>query len=1073
MKKVEYPLRDLTLTGINLTEVPDFCWRGNQVSPRLIVVTESPTRSEIRAGQGYVSDAAHLLEKVLAEAGLYESDVFFYHLNTDPRYDESGKLLPPTIEELFVYAAKFHEIVLSLIPKHILMLGNGAVSTLLGRDSASSSAGATLEYIFPYLLQKACEEGNSDPWLAGRSVESLPSIVVSTDLHPSVFFTNERDLPVWQYRITKLVENLGHKVELAPTDVVLLDTFDRARNFLTAWLDEPLDTLVYDWETCDLNPCTHKETITRTIGFARDATTGYCIPTWHKDNAWGFEKQVQICSLIGKLLRKPRRATCGLNLLFDNLVSRCDPWLDMGQDKLPGIREEVMYLAYVNDETGPQGLKELSNVYTDLNCYDDELEAWIKGDPAVKTNYGLIPFNILGRYNALDVIATFRLRNALVKKISEDDRGPFLDIAFKLMNIEGQALEDMAFHGQKIDRDILFKEGKYHEHNLREAMFKLMNAPEMKDFISKRRVKKAVEYAQEKICQPINLLKEYTNLYPTLDFDRKEMRKRITSFTSMLLNESAKIDHEGNIIGRLGELHPEAKLAKELYASILIRKYDELNPDNDDLTKWKPWLKDEEYQADEEELIYYAKNAGQGYKPNFNTSGGGEMGDFFFDFLKVPISVRSEKTGKPSLAKEARPQLIGAHPLITDFFKYKDTVKEYGTYFKPLIKGVRLLEQGLDSPEIDKNYCSHLEIRLGKVVTGRTSAQRIQTFPRKGKVKNMYVSRFHHGLIVQGDMGQAELRVIASLANEPKMIEAYLAGEDLHKTTSALLFGKDFTECTDPKFKKEMRAGAKRINFGTVYGIGAQGIVRTCKQEGVELLRVGGYNVEQVYELVADRMGIQRNDPYAYGELEFAVDQIRVEIAEEVLKKFYNAYPDLTIWVDKVHNFIEENAYYFSPFGRIRRLPGIRSENREDQGDALRQGQNFPVQSAASDIALIALAATDWEIKECKILALSIAAIHDSLIYDSPLEQAVKVAEILKRRLCTVEENVRMLIPEFSTSWLKVPLAADISIGPSWGVDYPYVGDGKIKVQDVENGDPEDLIIEVIKFWDWYDARSN
>ncbi len=134
----------------------------------------------------------------------------------------------------------------------------------------------------------------------------------------------------------------------------------------------------------------------------------------------------------------------------------------------------------MHDENSNRGLKELCNVYTDLHCYDDELEEWKRLHKP--KHYGEIPLRILGPYNANDVIATNRLFERLEKELVTDGRGPFLEIALRLMSVQGQALEDMAYHGQQVSREILFVEGRKHEEHLGEAVAKLMEAPEMREW---------------------------------------------------------------------------------------------------------------------------------------------------------------------------------------------------------------------------------------------------------------------------------------------------------------------------------------------------------------------------------------------------------------------------------------------------------------------------------------------------------------------------------------------------------------------------------------------------------------
>jgi hypothetical protein len=630
----------------------------------------------------------------------------------------------------------------------------------------------------------------------------------------------------------------------------------------------------------------------------------------------------------------------------------------------------------------------------------------------------------------------------------------------------------MAFNGQKVDREICFREGRNHELHLREAVMKLMAAPAIKDFINFKRGAIAAKETRELLFQPVNLTRAYLHTYPQAN--PQVIRARVGRFVKLLKTKKAELTATGEVRLEGGALYEDSAWVKEVFDLVYAERFKVLDPAKDNLEKWKPWLRDEEYQADEEELLYDAANAGTGYKPNFNTHGGGEMGEFFFGHLHLPVNYRSEKTGAPSLSKEARPQLIGLHPILTDFFNYKDTVKEYSVYFKPLIKAFRQLDHKADSTELDPSGLSHLEIEMGRTVTGRTRAQRLQTFPRQGKVKNMYVSRFEEprGLIVQADMSQAELRVIASLANEKRMIEAYLRGEDLHKTTSILLFGERFTQSTDTKLKREMRALAKRFNFGIIYGSGAAGLVTVCKKEGAELLIAGGYSPAEVYEATAEVLKLDLKDPYAYSQIEAMVDELRAQVAEEFLARFYAAYPALDKWTQGVHAFIQKHGYYPSPFGRIRRLAAsVNSPDPGDQNEAKRQAQNFPVQSAASDIAIVALAAIHADFARHAFASVSFAAVHDSLLFDCPPGEVRAVSDLVGRRLSSVKENFAELLPEFDTSWIKVPFETDVEIGPSWGVSFPY-REGKMLVESVESGATEDRYVEIEDFGDWYRSKE-
>ena len=141
--------------------------------------------------------------------------------------------------------------------------------------------------------------------------------------------------------------------------------------------------------------------------------------------------------------------------------------------------------------------------------------------------------------------------------------------------------------------------------------------------------------------------------------------------------------------------------------------------------------------------------------------------------------------------------------------------------------------------------------------------------------------------------------------------------------------------------------GAKKVNFGLCYGTGARGLAQTIKKEGVEVLKLGDYDVDEVYDRCAKKLRLDRSDWRNRAPIEKLVDEVRSDIAQTMINKFYTEHSDAKDWIEQVHEFVLKNGYYFTPFGRIRRLPAALSGDQGMQNEALRQAQNFPVQSVA------------------------------------------------------------------------------------------------------------------------------
>jgi DNA polymerase-1 len=185
-----------------------------------------------------------------------------------------------------------------------------------------------------------------------------------------------------------------------------------------------------------------------------------------------------------------------------------------------------------------------------------------------------------------------------------------------------------------------------------------------------------------------------------------------------------------------------------------------------------------------------------------------------------------------------------------------------------------------------------------------------------------------------------------------------------------------------------------------------------------------------------------------------------------MIDAFFREHPEAKQWIEQVHDFVLTNGYYYTPFGRIRRLPAAFDENQSVRNESLRQAQNFPVQSSASDITVVALAGIEKDIYEAGLKATPCLAVHDMLAFDSPLEEAKEVVRIMDKHLCNPVQTFKELLPEFDMSWLDVPILNDTEVGPSWGQAYA-VKNGKLKVADKDEGAPETVYIEIENLYDW------
>ena len=252
-------------------------------------------------------------------------------------------------------------------------------------------------------------------------------------------------------------------------------------------------------------------------------------------------------------------------------------------------------------------------------------------------------------------------------------------------------------------------------------------------------------------------------------------------------------------------------------------------------------------------------------------------------------------------------ELRESKDFISNFLDLRKAQKLEQTY-------IRGTTNAIDYNGKDKVY---VDYRFDGTATGRLSCAAytaekamgvsFHTLPRetKNNIRSIFVPPEDHAFVTI-DYSTMELRVLAHLSREQGMIDAFNSGQDLHSYTGSLLFNKSIDEVT-----KQERQLAKTVSFLIVYGGGA-------------------FNLSET-------MGIS------------------IKRAEGVVNSYKEVYPRVFRFMDYVHNFVRENEYAYTIFGRRRNLNDISSKDKGVQHRSLRQGFNFIVQSTSSDILLFAL----------------------------------------------------------------------------------------------------------------------
>lgn len=350
---------------------------------------------------------------------------------------------------------------------------------------------------------------------------------------------------------------------------------------------------------------------------------------------------------------------------------------------------------------------------------------------------------------------------------------------------------------------------------------------------------------------------------------------------------------------------------------------------------------------------------------------------------------------------------------IMDFRLYEKLI---GTYLEPYIERASC------------NIGNYINARFNLHVTstGRSSSEdpNFQNIPNKsqGDIKRLIVSRFRSGIIVSQDYSQIELRILASLSQDPVMLDSYRSGEDLHRKTALAILNMTNEEYeTLPKHEqKKWRTVAKRINFGIAYGTGPGTIVSLLHSENIFLTLTD----DDVSEM-------KRRGEIPQEDFREAKD-----IASGYIDAFYNLYPEVENYIERVRNHCERRGSIKSVMGRTRNLPEAQyTWDRDAQERALRQGVNFTIQSVASDITLTSLILVrNYTKRHFKKSVRLFASIHDAIDADAKLNVAYDYIESTKEIMEDVprySEDVWQNAIDWEF-YYRLPIEVSSEVGWNW-----------------------------------------
>lgn len=345
----------------------------------------------------------------------------------------------------------------------------------------------------------------------------------------------------------------------------------------------------------------------------------------------------------------------------------------------------------------------------------------------------------------------------------------------------------------------------------------------------------------------------------------------------------------------------------------------------------------------------------------FNINSPKQLGEILFEKMGLPGGKKT-KTGY-STAADVLEKLSGEYPVVKHILEYRGLTKLKSTY-----------ADGLAAYIEDENRI-HSTFNQTITATGRISSTEpnLQNIPIRmelgRQIRKVFIPKDGY-CFMDADYSQIELRVLASMSGDERLIEAYRSHADIHRTTASQVFHIPFEKVTDLQ-----RRNAKAVNFGIVYGISSFGL--------------------------SEDLSISRKEAAAY------------------IEQYFETYPQVKQFIDSLVKDAKKNGYAVTLYGRRRPVPELFSSNFMQRSFGERVAMNSPIQGTAADIIKIAMIRVFERLKKEGLKSKLILQVHDELLIETALEE---------------EEQVRMILEEemVHASSLAVELEIDLHVGINW-----------------------------------------
>jgi DNA polymerase-1 len=351
----------------------------------------------------------------------------------------------------------------------------------------------------------------------------------------------------------------------------------------------------------------------------------------------------------------------------------------------------------------------------------------------------------------------------------------------------------------------------------------------------------------------------------------------------------------------------------------------------------------------------------------FNLNSTQQLSTILFETLRLTPPNRGRKTasGHYSTSADVLDEMRGQHPVVDWILEYRELTKIKSTYVDAL-------------PVQINPHTGHVHTSFSQTgaVTGRLSSTNpnLQNIPIRSEIGR----RVRHGFVADAgnvllavDYSQIELRIVAFMADDKAMLEAFRAGQDIHATTAAAIYGIPLAEVTTEK-----RRHAKAINFGLVYGMSTFGLTRTT--------------------------------------------DLTLAESEDFVKAYFQRFPGVKKYLDGIRREVAKTGFVETLLGRRRYFPGLRTQmnanlkNREE-----REAINAPIQGTAADIMKLAMLNIQPALQKEKLNGRMILQVHDELVLECPASELEQTARVVQQ----VMENAYPI---------SIPLTTEARWGKNW-----------------------------------------